>query len=301
MLENPFNELLSRIRSGLANQYKFLGVYLNRHGQLQIIKDANGKIVWYSSCALLYAEFLKRLVSDPKEYSKCEFYAINGKLYQHDKLLINLYVNQAVSGISRDMMLVFDAVHLNFHKKSSIGLFMPIQFNLDKINEKVHKDPSFLFEAAKRAKDLVFNETKPCTSCGELCHVPDVEDIPDITESQLTAINKMTEGNKIFCFDCGRIFMTKTAAYKIEGCTDFNKVNTVKSLSAEIIKMDFRNSSFDFDKAQNLLKDLMAHISNKISMTAVDNDKVTSATSNQNKPKVNFNLPANENIKPWMN
>lgn len=301
MLENPFKDLLARLKSNFAYQYKFMGVSLNKHGQMQILRNANGKIAWYDSCALLHAEFLKILRTKPEVYEDCAFFAINGKNYQHDKLLINLYQNKDVSGISRDMLIVFDAIPLNFHKKANLGMFMPIQFNLDRINEKVHKDPSFLFEAAKRAKDLVFNETKPCTSCGTLCHVPDVEDIPNITNAQMKDINKMTEGNKIFCFDCGRIFMTRTAEYKISGCAEVHKVNAVKALSAEINKMDFLNPSFDFTKAQNLLKDLMGHISKKTNMTAVDNDKVTSAFSGQSKPASTPIAPANENIKPWMN
>lgn len=278
-----------------------MGVSLDSKGRMQILRDANGKIAWYNSCALLHAEFLKLLLSKPTDYANCDFFAINGKNYQHDKLLISLYENKDVSGITRDMLIVFDAVSLDFHKKANIGMFMPIQFNLDRLYEKVKKDPTFLFDAAKRAKDLVLNETKSCTSCGTLCHVPDVEDIPHITAAQMAEVKRMSEGNRLFCFDCGRIFMTNTAEYKISDCTEAHKVNAVKALSSEISKMDFYNPSFDFNKAQNLLKDMMTHISKKSSITSVDNDKVSTATNDQSKPKVNFINPANTNSKPWLN
>jgi hypothetical protein len=237
------------------------------------------------------------LQSDPAAYAGCDLYAVNGENYVNNKLLINLYDSTNVK-VSHEVFAVFSAVELDFHKKANIGMFMPLKFNLDKLYAKIKDDPSRLFEATIRVKDLVFNESKPCVSCGVLCHVPDLSDEPNISAAALKEILKMTEEDKNFCFECGRTMMINMAKHKMTACADLQKINTVKDLVVELESCDLSDSKFDFDKAQRTMKSLMSCVS-KTHMTVVDNSKVTEQKLHAPVKPTNLTKPSD--ISPWMN
>jgi hypothetical protein len=270
---NPFTDLLDKIQKRLAHQRTFIGVVVDQKGYMSIIKDATTrKLIWFSSCAALHTEFVHLAQSKPGQFQGCDFYAISGENYAGNKLLLNLYDDAKIKA-SEEVFVVFNAVELNFHKQANIGMFMPLQFNLDRLYEKITKDPSLLFEATMRAKDLVFEESKPCTSCGVLCHVPDMSTQPNITAAAVKEILNITAENRHFCFSCGRVMMINMAKYKMIACTDMHKINRVASLVRELESCELTNSNFDFDKAQSTMKDLMSCIS-KTRMTVVNNDHV---------------------------
>ena len=296
--QNPLNILLDKIYDQLVFTRTFIGVCLNKKGQMTILKDeATGKFTWYASCALIHAEFVNRMQKDPATYSGCDFYALNGENYMKNKLLINLYENKSLS-VTPEMLIVLNGVELNFHKKSSIGMFMPTKLNLDKLYEKIKSDPSKLFEATLLAKDIVFQESEPCTSCGVMCFVPDMERHPNASPAAIKHIENVKDENKQFCFDCGRSVMINLAKYKMAGCTDLNKINTVRNMIIELEKLDLNNPKFDFDKAQNVMKTLMSHVS-KASMIVVENDNVSIHKVDDNKPA--YNLTKTTEVAPWMN
>lgn len=265
---------------------------------MTILKDeATGKFIWYASCALLHAEFINRMQKDPATYSGCDFYAISGDNYIKNKLLINLYQNKTFK-VAPEMLLVLNVIELNFHINYNIGMFVPTQFNLDKLYEKVKSDPSKLFEAALLVKDIVFNKSNPCTSCGVLCFMPDMKQHPNMTSSALKHIEHIKEDNKQFCFDCGRAVMINLAKYKMTGCTDMSKINTIKNMVIELESLDLNNPKFDFDKAQQSMKNFMSFIG-KAKMIVVENDNVNVQKLDSNKAVPN--LTKTTDIKPWMN
>jgi hypothetical protein len=270
---NPFTELLDKIHKKLAHARTFIGVTVDHKGYMSIIRDATTcKLLWYPSCAALHTEFVQRTQSNPSQYQGCDFYAISGENYIGNKLLLNLYDGTKMK-VSNELFVVFNAIELNFHKQANIGMFMPLQFNLDRLYEKITKDPSLLFEATLRAKDLVLEESKPCTSCGVLCHVPDLSAQPNMSAAALKEILNITSENRHFCFSCGRVMMINMAKYKMVACTDMHKINKVASLVRDLESCELTNSNFDFEKAQSTMKELMSCIS-KTRMTVVNNDHV---------------------------
>jgi len=296
--QNPFTSLLDKIQDGLEHERTFIGVYLTTKGQMKILKDeTTGKFVWYPSAALLHAEFLKRLMAKPDEYNNCVFYAINGRSYMNNKLLINLY-EKLKTQVSHEMLLVFNPVPLEFHKKSYLGMFMPLEINLSRVYEKVKKDPSLLFEAAKHAKHLVFNESKPCTSCGTLCHIPNMKD-SEIAKSVRDEVDDLTNGKNHYCFNCGKLFIASTVKHVMLSCSDAVKVNATNVLLTEVAKLDLNNPSFDFTKAQNILSDLMSYVGTA-SMLVVDGNDVKQVKSKASSQK-HVGLTKPTEIPNWMN
>jgi hypothetical protein len=297
--QNPFTSLLDKIQDGLEHERTFIGVYLNTKGQMKILKDeTTGKFVWYSSAALLHAEFLKRLTAKPEEYSNCLFYAIKGTSYANNKLLINFY-EKLKTQVTHEMLLVFNSVPLEFHKKSYLGMFMPLELNLSRLYEKVKKDPSLLFEAAKRAKHLVFDESKPCTSCGVLCHIPDMKD-SKIAKSVRDEVSDLANGHNHYCFDCGKLFIASTVKHAMLSCNDVSKINAVTALLTEVAKLDLNNPSFDFTKAQNILSDLMSYVGTA-NMFVVDGNDVKQVKSKASSQKPIVGLTKPTEIPNWMN
>jgi hypothetical protein len=297
-LPNPFTVLLDTIQKKLAFSRTFIGISVDEKGQMTVLKDeATGKFIWYRSCASLHTEFVSRLQSDPTKYKGCDLYAVNGESYVNNKLLISLY-NTTNIKVSPEVFAVFNAIELDFHKNANIGMFMPLKFNLDKLYAKIKDDPSQLFAAAIRAKDLVFNESKPCVSCGVLCHVPDLSDEPNISAAALKEILNMTEDNKNFCFECGRTIMVNMAKHKMTDCTDLQKISTVKDLVMELESCELSDLKFDFDKAQTTMKSLMSCVS-KTRMTVVNNSKVTEQKLHTPVKPTNLTKPSD--ISPWMN
>ena len=299
---NPFNMLLDKFQNSQEQANIFIGVYLNKSGHIRIMRDSAGKLIWYKSVAILHAEFLRCMTTNPQEFQACDFYAISGPRYTGDKLLLNLYETAKIK-VTSTMLLIFNAVELDFHRKASVGMYMPLQFNLDNLYAKVQKDPSVLFEVAARAKHLIFNESKPCVSCGILCHVPDITGHPGVSSLAHKELMRIEEENKNFCFDCGKTLIANTAKYKMLSCSDFNKVNTVTALVADIEKLSAFDTPFDFDKAQNILREIMQHIS-KSSMLILDGDTVI----RQEKPKSdvlmnikNAAVTKPSEIPPYMN
>jgi len=296
---NPFKSLVDKIKNVTAQNTTFIGVYVNKKGHIKIIRDAAGKLAWYDTAALLYKEFIKRSISDPKEFANCKLYAVNSRNYINNKLVINLYESAKVK-VNEAMLMPINALELHFHKRTSLAIFMPLQINLDNLFNGMKNDPSKMFEAAARAKDLIFNESKACSSCGTLCHVPDMEEQPGITDKQLKEIINVTADGRYFCFDCGRNFITSAAEYKLNGCTDFNKIKTVNSLISQINGLAFTDPEIDFDKAKNLMKDIVSHVSDKkLNMTAVSGSTITSQTTE--KPAAGHNVTPPSNTSPWLN
>ena len=295
--ENIFEGLLSRLKSALIHTRTFIGVYINKKGKLKVLKDKQtGKFIWFDSCALIHNEFMSKLSAADPEFKNCEFYAISASNYIHHRLLLHGYEAADVR-VTPDMMLVFHAVVLEFHRKASLGLFMPISANLNKLHEKIQGDPSSIFVAAAKAKKLVMEETKPCCSCGTLCHVPDMAKDDKLTSGQLKEILSLVEEDKLFCFGCGVKFMSGTAKYKTAGLTDMAKAQHVQQLINKCDSMDTEQANFDYDAAQNILKELMSCIAS-VKMTVVDGDEVKSV----NIPK-NITPPSKPNIPtpPWLN
>jgi len=273
-------------------------VCLNKKGQMTILKDAaTGKFIWYSSCALLHAEFVNRMMKDPAAYSDCDFYAISGKSYINNKLLINLYESKSLK-VTNEMLIVLNVVELNFHNKFTIGMFMPSKFNLDNLYEKIKSDPSELFEAATIAKNIVYLESAPCTSCGVLCHTTDMERHPNASAAAIKYIENVKEENKQFCFDCGKNVLITLAKYKTDRCTDLSKINLVSNMIIELNKFDMNNLNFDFDKVQNIMKNLMSLLG-KSSMIVLEKDNVSMSQLEVNKSANNVTKP--DSIEPWMN
>jgi len=296
---NPFNTLLDKLNHKLGHLRTFIGIYVNAQGEMKILRDsATGKFAWYTSCASLHTEFLKHLHNREPEYENCDFYAIAGMSYINNQLLINGYERTKVK-VSYEMLLVFNAIELNFHKKASIGMFMPIEYNLNALYDKIKKDPSLMFEALTRAKQLVFTETKPCTSCSTICHVPELEGHPSLSSDAIKEIEYITEDNKYFCFSCGKTLMINMAKHKMIACSDLNKIKQVQSLVVEFDQLDFNNCNFDFNKAQKIMKDLMAHVS-KSRMTVVDKDKV-SREDNFSPSDISAIKLEPKDVPPWMN
>lgn len=282
----------------MAHATTFIGVCITTKRHMKIIKDeATGKFAWYASCAALHTEFMKRMQADPSKYKGCDFYAISGLNYLNNKLMINAAESAKIT-ISAEALVVLNAVELNFHKKASIGMFMPIQFNLEKVYDKIKNDPSQLFAAASRAKDLIFNESKPCTSCGTLCHVPDMSDHPEMSSAMLKDIMDITSDNKHFCFNCGRTIMINMAKHKMEACSDFVKINKVTELVVEFEKFDLSNTNFDFDRAQHVMRELM-HCISKTNVTVVKNDKVIREEDSGKPNKTKLTKP--QDIPNWLN
>jgi hypothetical protein len=271
---NPFSALLDKLNHKLGHVRTFIGVYVNSKGEMKILRDATtGKFAWHPSCASLHTEFLKRLHNHDAEYEKCNFYAIAGMSYINNQLLINGYEKTKVK-VTSEMLMVFNAIALNFHKNASIGMFMPIEYNLNKLYEKIKNDPSSLFSALTRAKELVLTQTKPCTSCSTLCHVPDLNDHSDsLPPEALEEIENIKESDKHFCFSCGKTLMINMAKHKMIACADLNKIKRVQSLVVELEQCDLNSLNFDFNKAQSVMQELMANVS-KTNMTVVNNDKV---------------------------
>lgn len=297
---NPFQTLLEKIQSALAHKHTFVGLYVNKKGHIKFIKDANGKLTLYATAALLHEEFMKKLVKDPDEFKGCTFFALSGYNYINNKLIVNLYESTKTK-VTENMLTPLNVMELNFHRKAGMAMFMPLQFNLDRLYSNMQKDPSKLFEAAARAKDLIFNESKPCASCGTLCHVPDIADRDDITHNQIKEIIDITSDNKYFCLDCGRKFITSSSEYRLTGCTDFNKIKTVNSLISQLNGLSFTDPAIDFDKAQNLMKDLVSHLSKtKMHMTSLNGDKITSQfTDEKSEPTQSLTQPSQ--TSPWLN
>lgn len=295
--ENIFENLLSRLKSTLIHGCTFIGVYIDKKGKLKVLKDKQtGKFSWFDSCALIHNLFMSKLAADDPEFKNCEFYAISGANYIQHRLMLHGYEAADVR-VTSDMMLVFHAVLLNFHRKSSLGLFMPISINLNKLHDKVQGDPSTLFVAAAKAKKLVMEETKPCCSCGTLCHVPDMGNNDKLTTGQMNEILALVDEDKFFCFGCGVKFMAGTAKYKTAGLTDMAKAQHVQQLINKCDSMDTEQANFDYDAAQNILKELMACITSS-KMTVVDGDEVKSVKIPKNiTPPVKPNTPT----PPWMN
>jgi hypothetical protein len=293
---NPFAVLLSSIQKKLAPSRTFIGVIVDKKGFISILKDeTTRKFIWYSSCATLYSEFINRMQNN--QYKECTFYAISATNYASNKLLINLYDGASIK-VTPEEFVVFDAIELNFHKKASIGMFMPLKFNLDALYEKIKNDPSRLFEASVKAKDLVFSESKPCTSCGVVCHVPDITTQPGISNSAIKDILNVTSENRYFCFECGRAMLISAAKHKMADCTDLQKINKVKNLVIELEKCVLSGSNFEFEKTQNIMKELLSCIS-KSRMTVVNNNQVTEQKNNAAATPTKLTKP--EEISPWMN
>lgn len=294
--ENIFESLISSLKSVLVHSRTFIGVYINRKGKLKVLKDEHGKFIWFGSCALIHNEFMSKLTTNDPEFNNCDFYAISASNYIHHRLLFHGYEAADVR-VTPEMMLVFHAVALEFHRKASLGLFLPVSVNLNKLHEKVQGDVSSLFLAVTKAKKLVMEETKPCCSCGTLCHVPDMAAHDKLTSEQLKEILGLVEEDKLFCFECGVKFMSGTAKYKAASLTDMAKAQHVQQLINKCDSMDVNQLNFDYDAAQNILKELMSCIAS-VKMTVVDGDDVKSVKI----PK-NITLPNKPNIPtpPWMN
>lgn len=293
--ENIFEGLLSSLKYTSIHTRTFIGVYINKKGKLKVLKDKQtGKFIWFGSCALVHNEFMSKLSAADPEFNNCEFYAISASNYIHHRLMLHSYEATDVR-VTPEMILVFPAVALEFHKKASLSLFMPISANLNELHEKVQGDPSSMFMAITQAKKLLTEETRLCCSCGTLCHVPDLVKNANLTSGQLKEILSLVEEDRLFCFGCGVKFMSGTAKYKIAGLTDMAKAQYVQQLINKCDSMDTEQANFDYDAAQNILKELMSCIAS-VKMTVVNGDEVKSV----NIPK-NITPPSNPNIPtpPW--
>jgi len=81
-------------------------------------------------------------------------------------------------------------------------------------------------------------------------------------------------------------------------CTDLQKINKVKNLVIELEKCVLSGSNFEFEKTQNIMKELMSCIS-KSRMTVVNNNQVTEQKNNAAATPTKLTKP--EEISPWMN
>lgn len=296
-MQNLFDSLLKKISSELANSHTFIGVYTDKKGKFRILKDEQtGKYKWYSSCALIHSEFMNKLAANDPAFKGCTFYAISGVDYVDHRLTIHGYENTEAE-VSHEMMLVLRPVLLEFHKKAALGLFMPVSTVLNTLTEKIKNDPSALFLVASKAKQLILEETKPCCSCGTICHIPELSDHKNITTDQMKELLYMFEKQKLFCFGCGIKFMAGTARYKIAGWTDMAKVQAMNALITKCESMDINQPNFDYDAAQNALKDMMSHIT-ATKLTVVNGDEIKSEkiTKKDILPK-----QSGQNPPPWMN
>lgn len=297
---NPFQTIIDKLRTKLVHEHTFIGIYVNKKKRMKILRDpATGKFVWYSSCSELYGAFINYLSSNTVEFKGCDFYAINASEYINNKLLINLYTSADVA-VTHETLLPFRPVSLDFHRKASIAMYMPIKRNLDNFYEKVKEDPSCLFEIAQKAKDLVFNESKPCVSCGTVCHVPDVSHNDELSSEARTELMRLSEENRDFCFACGKDIVTSVANFKMKDCGDMHKVNTVNALIAEANTLDLTANDFDFDKAQNVIRQLMGHIA-KTRMTIVSDDNIIREELNESQPIKEADITKSSQLPPWMN
>lgn len=267
---------------------------------MKLLKDTStGKFIWHPSCTELYKVFLNNVYSNPAEFEGCRFYAVNAREYMENKLLINLYA-QADVKVSSEMLLPFKMVSLDFHVRASIAMYMPIKRNLDHLYEEVQKNPSRLFEIAQKAKDLVFNESKPCISCGTVCHMPDVSDHTELSKEARSELMRLSEENRDFCFACGKEIVMRVADFKMRSCSDMVKVNTISALCHELDNIDLNDVNFNFDKAQKLIRHLMGHIT-KSSMTVVAGDDVIREESNKNQPIKESDITKPSQLPPWLN
>jgi hypothetical protein len=296
---NPFQEFLNKFQQNSKAANSFIGISLSRSGRMKILRDSNGKFIWHSSSSELYAAFLNLATTNPKAYKNCSFYAIHTAGYINNKLMINAYEMEKIS-VTPEMLLVFRAQELDFHTNSRIGLFMPLNFNLHKMHAAVHKEPHRLFELAEKAKNLIFHESKPCVSCGTVCHVPDMSEHPSLTNAALQELSDIAEDKRQFCFNCGKSIIANAAKYSLVSCGDMNKVNTVNSLLAEIASVDMNDMNFDFDKVQRVLMQLLQNVGNS-AMTIVDGKSVVNQPPTQVKPMQAKDITNPENINPWLN
>lgn len=296
-MNNMFDVLLEKINGVLSVSRTFIGVYVNKKGKFKVLKDPQtGKFSWFASCALIHNEFMNKLIANDPEFKDCRFYAISGVNYINHRLMLHGYENVDVK-ITRDMLLIFNAVSLEFHKKANLGLFMPVSEHLNKLNEKIQSDPSSLFMAAAKAKKLVMEESKPCCSCGTLCHVPELSQHEKIAVKHVKEIFELVEEGKLFCFACGIKFMVSTAKYKTMGWTDMAKAKAMNELINKCEQLDANQPNFDFDAAQKTVKEMMSYIAST-TMTVLDGDEIKSEkTPKQNIiPKTSGQTPP-----PWMN
>lgn len=270
-----FDQLLKEIKNVFGYRHTFIGVYVNKRGKFKIMKDAQtGKFAWYSSCAILYSEFVNKLLAKDPEFQNCDFYAISGTEYIHHRLIIHGYEDSGVK-VTPELLLVIKAMPLEFHNKANVGLFMPISVHLNTLNAKVDKDPGAFLNVVLKAKQLILEETESCTSCGMPCHVPDMSKDEKLSGEHLKAIHSVVKDDKIFCFGCGIKFMANAAKVKVTEFKDAAKVQYVQQLISKCELLDITQPNFDFDAATNILKDLMSHTA-KTKMTALLGDKVTS-------------------------
>jgi hypothetical protein len=272
--ENILESLLSSLKSGLIHTHTFVGVYINKKGKLKVLKDKTGKFIWFGSCALIHNEFMSKLSADDPEFKNCDFYAISGSNYIQHRLMFHGYEAADVC-VTPEMMLVLRAVVLEFHRKANLGLFLPILVYLNKLYAQIQDDPSSFFTSISKAKQLVMEETETCCSCGTLCHVPDITKHGKLTNDQMRGILDLVEKDKLFCFDCGVKFIIGTAKYKTVCLSDTAKAHDVQQLIKKCDSIDITQPNFDYEAAQNILKELMSFVSSS-KMTVVDGDKVKS-------------------------
>lgn len=290
MSDNIFQGLIDQLEATLKSTRMFMGAYTNKKGKFKILKDTNGKPIWYATGALIYNEFMAKLSAKDPEFQSCSFYAISGSNYIHHRLMIHGYEAVDVR-VTPDMMYVLHAIPLEFHKKVGLGLFVPVTANLDKLHALTQKDPTMIFHALNKAKKLVLEETKPCCSCGTLCHVPDLSENKNLSDTQKEDIISLVEDNKVFCFDCGIKFISSTAKYKAESFTDTAEVQQMNQLIAKCESMDLSKPDFDYNAAQGILQDLMSRLSS-VKMTVVDGADVKS---------VKLSKKVVNKISPWLN
>lgn len=295
---NIFDQLLKEMKNVFGYSHTFIGVYVNKRGKFKIIKNAQtGKFVWYSSCALLYSEFINKLLAKDPEFQNCDFYAISGSDYINHRLTIHGYEDSDIK-VTPELLLVIKAIPLEFHNKAKVGLFMPISVHLAELSSKLDKDPSTFFKAVVKAKKIILEETQPCSSCGMLCHIPDIAKNEKLSSGQLKDILSIVDDDKFFCFGCGVKFISNAAKVKAAAFTDAAKVQHVQQLISKCDLLDITQPNFDFDAATNILKDLMSHISTA-KMTSLLGDKFTSEKLTAKEIKTSNSAATQP--PPWMN
>jgi hypothetical protein len=72
-------------------------------------------------------------------------------------------------------------------------------------------------------------------------------------------------------------------------------------LISQLNGLSFTDPAIDFDKAQNLMKDLVSHLSKtKMHMTSLNGDKITSQfTDEKSEPTQGLTQPSQ--TSPWLN
>ena len=273
---NPFNDLLSAVQEE-APALPFIGLWTDKNGIPEFMRDANGKPVWFKTLVAAHKNFLDMKGYLPtKKFPNATAYAVRADNYMNHKLSIHAYVSQKLE-INDTTVKVIKARPLNFHKSAEIGMIMPLQNMMENLFAKLQREgPAAINETAKLAKRYLIDESMPCSSCGLLCHAVHLRE--KYKDAKL-------EGLRMFCFECGTSAVCNSARYVL----GTSALQSVDSAIKEIQAMNMLDSKFNHERATELLKEIMSCVTSN-NLLMVNHNEVEAI-----KPKTKSEIP------PWYN